>query len=132
MTMNAERLLECFLRYVKVETTAVEGAAGYPSSRGQLELGRMLCAELLAIGLADARQDEHGIVLATLPATCRNKVPAIAWFAHVDTSPETSGKDVRPQVWRNYQGGDLTLPGDRTKVLRVAENPELAKLIGKT
>ncbi len=130
--MNSQRLLERFLRYVRIETTAVEGAATYPSSAGQLELGRMLRDELLAIGLSDARQDEHGIVLATLPATCKRPVPTIAWFAHVDTSPETTGKNVQPQVWRNYQGGDLTLPADRSKVLRVAENPELRELAGKT
>lgn len=130
--MNSDRLLECFLRYVRIESTAVEGAAGYPSSAGQLALGRLLCDELLAMGLADARQDEHGIVLATLPATTRRPVPTIAWFAHVDTSPETSGQNVKPQVWRNYAGGDLTLPGDRSQVLRVAENAALAKLIGKT
>jgi tripeptide aminopeptidase len=127
-----ERLLDRFLRYVRIETTAVEGAAGYPSSAGQRELGRLLRDELLAIGLVDARQDEHGIVLATLPATCKRPAPTIAWFAHVDTSPETSGKSVQPQVWRNYQGGDLTLPGDRSKVVRVAANPELRSLVGKT
>ncbi len=129
---NSERLLARFLRYVQVETTAVEGAAGYPSSAGQLELGRMLRDELRELGLTDARQDEHGIVLATLMANCQRPTPAIAWFAHVDTSPETSGKNVTPQVWRNYDGRDLTLPGDPTKVLRVADNAALATLRGQT
>src|SRR5687768_16146422 len=125
--LNRKRLLECFLRYVRIETTAVEGSPSYPSSAGQIELGRLLCDELLATGLTDARQDEHGIVLATLPATVTRHVPTIAWFAHVDTSPETSGRNVQPQVWRDYAGGDLMLPGDSSKVLRVAENPALAK-----
>lgn len=129
---NSQRLLQRFLRYVRVETTAVEGAAGYPSSPGQLELGLLLRDELRGIGLTDARQDEHGIVLATLPSNCRRPAPTIAWFAHVDTSPETSGKNVQPQVWKNYAGGDLVLPGDPTKVLRVADNPALAALHGQT
>jgi tripeptide aminopeptidase len=130
--VNSERLLDRFLRYVRMETTAVEGAAGYPSSKGQLELGRLLRDELAAIGLRDARQDEHGIVLATLPATGKAAAPTIAWFAHLDTSPETSGKNVQPQVWQNYHGGDLTLPGDASRVIRVASNPELRQLVGKT
>lgn len=130
--MNSQRLLERFLRYVRVETTAVEGASSYPSSVGQIELGRILRDELLAIGLTDARQDEHGIVLATLPASVTKHCPTIAWFAHVDTSPESSGKNVRPQVWNDYPGSDLVLPGDKSQVLRVADNPALRELIGKT
>ena len=84
------------------------------------------------MGLADAKQDKFGIVLATLPGNVRHKTPVIAFNAHVDTSPETTGANVRPQVWRDYRGGDLTLPGDPTRVIRVSENPELAALIGKT
>ena len=68
--MNQHRLLQRFLRYVQIDTTAVADAEGYPSSPGQLELGRMLAEELQALGIADARQNRHGIVLATIPATC--------------------------------------------------------------
>jgi tripeptide aminopeptidase len=125
-------LLDRFLRYVKVGTQADEKAGTYPSSPGQLELGRMLAEELRRIGLADAEQDEHGIVMATIPATAGHTAPAIAWIAHVDTSPETSGHGVKPLVHEHYAGGDITLPGDPTKVLRVADNPELEKLKGKT
>ncbi|HEV8058931.1 MAG TPA: peptidase T [Gemmataceae bacterium] len=128
--MNAP--LERFCRYVRIDTQADETAATYPSSPGQLALGRLLAEELSALGLSDAAQDEHGLVMATLPATVRHNVPAIAWIAHVDTSPETSGRDVRPIVHRDYRGGDIHLPGDSTKVIRTAENPELADLIGKT
>jgi tripeptide aminopeptidase len=130
--MNSERLLERFLRYVRVDTTAGDPSAGYPSSKGQLELGRMLVSELREIGLDDAAQDEHGIVMATLSATIDRPVPTVALNAHVDTSPETTGKGVKPQVIRAYQGDDLVLPGDPQKVIRVADNLELRDLVGKT
>jgi len=127
-----ETLLERFCRYVRIDTQANEKAATYPSSPGQLELGRMLADELRALGLKDACQDEHGIVMATLPATQAHPAPVIAWNAHVDTSPETSGHGVKPIVHPGYDGRDIVLPGDPTKVLRVADNPDLAKLKGQT
>jgi tripeptide aminopeptidase len=127
-----ESLLDRFCRYVRIDTQADESARTYPSSPGQLELGRMLTAELQATGLRDATQDEHGIVLATIPATRQPHGPTIAWIAHVDTSPETSGRGVKPIVHRNYAGGDIVLPGDRSKVIRVDANPELAEMHGKT
>ena len=130
--MNRQRLLDRFLRYVKIDTTAREEADTYPSSPGQLQLGRMLVEELTAMGIKDAQQDEHGIVLATVPATVKATTPVIAWCAHLDTSPETPGKDVKPRVVDNYPGGDLTLPGHPDRVIRVAENPELDQLIGQT
>jgi tripeptide aminopeptidase len=127
-------LLDRFLRYVRVGTTANEkaGTTKGPSSPGQLVLGRMLAEELRGLGLVDAHQDEHGIVMATVPATVRHAAPTIAWIAHVDTSPETTGENVQPSVHRGYDGRDIILPGDRSKVLRPAENPDLAKLTGKT
>jgi tripeptide aminopeptidase len=125
-------LLDRFCRYVRIDTQANEASTNYPSSSGQLELGRLLAEELRAIGVLDAVQDEHGIVLATLPATVRHASPVIAWIAHVDTSPETSGRGVKPIVHRNYGGEDIILPGDPSKVIRVADNPELSGLIGKT
>src|SRR5688500_18167334 len=124
-------LLERFCRYVRIDTQAVENAGTYPSSPGQLELGRLLVGELRTLGLRDAEQDEHGIVLATVPATAARKGPAIAFVAHVDTSPETSGKNVKPTVHRGYDGKDIVLPGDQTKVIRVEENAELKGLVGK-
>jgi tripeptide aminopeptidase len=130
--MNTNRLLERFLRYVKIDTTANPNAEGYPSSPGQLEFGRLLADELRTIGLADARQDGHGIVLATIPATVKHDAPAVALCSHLDTSPEAPGKNVRPQVIRDYPGGDIALPGDRSKAIRVAENPELEKMRGRT
>ena len=125
-------LLDRFCRYVLIDTQANEASASYPSTPGQLELGRLLAQELQAMGVRDAVQDEHGIVLATLPATQTKSSPVIAWISHVDTSPETSGHAVKPIVHRNYDGNDIVLPGDPSKVIRVADNPELAALIGKT
>jgi tripeptide aminopeptidase len=125
-------LLDRFCRYVCIDTTAVESAGVYPSSPGQLELGRMLAEELRAIGLRDASQDENGIVWASIPATVAHDAPAIAWIAHLDTSPETSGRNVQPIVHENYDGRDIVLPGDPSKVIRVSDNPELLHLKGKT
>src|SRR5262245_27115952 len=125
-------LLDRFCRYVRIDTQADEKSTTYPSSPGQLELGRLLRDELRALGLRDAEQDEHGIVLATVPPTVDRRLPTIAWIAHVDTSPETSGRNVNPRVDRDDDGGDIVLPGDPNKVIRVAESPELAGLKGKT
>lgn len=130
--MNEQRLLERFLRYVQVDTTADDSATGYPSSPGQLELGRMLVAELHAAGITDATQDGFGIVMATLPSNVAHEVPVVAFNAHVDTSPETTGRGVKPEVIRNYAGGDLQLRGAADQVIRVAENPELRELHGST
>jgi tripeptide aminopeptidase len=131
MDIPTPTLLDRFCRYVRVHTEAVEGSPTYPSSPGQLELGRMLLDELKAIGLADAKQSEFGIVTATIPATVAGK-PTIAWIAHFDTSPETTGKNVKPIVHPNYDCKDITLPGDSSKVIRVSDSPDLLTCMGKT
>ena len=127
-----DTLLERFCRYVRVNTTADEKSSTVPTTPGQLELGRLLRDELLKLGARDAAQDEHGIVLATLLATVSRPAPTIALISHVDTSPETTGKGVKPTVHRHYNGGDIVLPGDTSMVLRAADNPELVALAGKT
>jgi tripeptide aminopeptidase len=131
VTVPTPNLLERFVRYARVGTEAVEGAATYPSSPGQLELGRMLVKELREIGLADAAQSEHGIVTATVPGSVAG-APMVAFFAHLDTSPETTGHGVNPIVHTNYDGRDLVLAGDLSKVLRPADCPELLTCVGKT
>src|SRR3954467_9055455 len=131
MTLPTPTLLDRFCRYVRVHTEAVEGAPTYPSSPGQLELGKMLLDELREIGLADAKQSEFGIVTATIPATSSGK-PTVAWIAHVDTSPETTGKNVKPTIHKNYAGTDVVLPGDPSKVIRVGDSPDLLACVGKT
>jgi tripeptide aminopeptidase len=125
-------LLDRFCRYVRIDTQADEKATTYPSSVGQLELGRLLVEELRALGLRDAAQDGHGIVLATVPATAARPAPTVAWIAHVDTSPETSAHNVKPIVHKDYDGRDLVLPGDPRQVIRAADNADLAALKGKT
>jgi tripeptide aminopeptidase len=125
-------LLDRFLRYVQVDTTACDSSSTYPSSPGQLVLGKLLAEELRQMGAKEVEHDGHGLVWATVPATNGKQRPVVAFNAHVDTSPETTGKNVRPQVIEKYAGGDIVLPADRTKVIRLVENPELAGLIGKT
>lgn len=130
--MDQHRLLQRFLRYVQMDTTARMDADCYPSSSGQLELGRVLVEELQALGLKDAQQDAFGIVTATVPPTVAHAAPTIAWCAHLDTSSEAPGANVRPQVLENYSGGDIVLPGDAGKVIRVEDNPDLEALRGRT
>ncbi|MCS6866308.1 MAG: peptidase T [Gemmataceae bacterium] len=128
--MNTHTLLDRFLRYVRIDTKADDKATTYPSSPGQLVLGAMLRDELHAMGVTDAIQNEYGLVFGTIPGNVPG-APTIAFNAHVDTNPENSGHNVQPQIIRNYPGGDIPLPNNGL-VIRVAENPELNSLIGKT
>ena len=126
------RVHERFLQYVKVYTTSDPESAAHPTTARQLDLGRMLAAELKALGLADARLDEHGYVYATLPATpgCE-RAAGLGFIAHMDTAPGTSGENVNPQIHENYDGGDVVLPATGA-VMRVAEFPFLAAKKGQT
>ena len=126
------RAYERFLRYVKVYTTSDPESTTHPTTARQLDLGRMLAEELKALGLIDARLDEHGYVYATLPATPGYEAaPGLGFIAHMDTAPGTSGENVQPQLHENYDGGDVTLPatGD---VMRVRDFPFLAGMKGQT
>ena len=125
-----QTVVERFLRYVKYDTQSAENSNTYPSTEKQKELGRQIVEELKELGLEDASIDEHGYVMATLPANIQRTVPVIGFIAHMDTSPELSGKDVKPQIHENYAGDDIVLPGDDTQILRSSENPELSKKIG--
>jgi tripeptide aminopeptidase len=125
--------LSRFLKYVTFDTRSDEQSTTFPSTPGQLVLLKELVAELNALGLEDAAMDQYGYVMATVPHTagCEH-APAIGFIAHVDTSPEMPGHDVRPIVHRQYDGGDLVLPDDPSAVLRASENPALAAQIGNT
>ena len=103
-------VLERLLRYVVIDTQSDPASPTCPSTEKQKNLGRLLARELKEMGLADAHLDEHGYVYATIPATTSKKVPAICFCSHMDTSPDCSGKDVKPQIVKNYQGGDIVLP----------------------
>lgn len=127
-----DSLITRFCRYVQINTQAGENKETYPSSPGQLQLGKLLVQELLELGIQDARQDEYGLVYATIPATDPKAKYVLAFVAHMDTAPDASGDGVKPAVLRNYDGNDIVLVGDPTKVLRVSENPELSTAIGRT
>ncbi|HEY0981549.1 peptidase T [Schlesneria sp. T3-172] len=127
-----DTLLNRFLRYVQIDTQSDETSSSYPSTAKQLNLSKLLADECRKMGLADVTCDEFGIVMASVPATVPHDVPVIAWVAHVDTSPEFTAENVKPVLHENYQGGDLVLPGDPTKVIRVDENPDLTKCHGHT
>lgn len=133
-----ENLLDRFLRYVKIDTQSQDDVEAYPSTAKQFDLLNPLVQELKDLGLRDASIDKYGYVMATLPANvppthpAHGKVPTVGFVAHVDTSPSTSGANVKPQVIKSYQGGDLVLPGDRSVVIKESENPELRKEVGRT
>lgn len=130
--MINESALERFIRYAKIDTQSSEDSETYPSTKKQYDLLNLLLAELKALGLNDAAIDQYGYVTATLPGNVpkQHKVPTIGLIAHVDTSPSASGANVKPEVI-TYNGGDIVLPGNPSVVIRVSENPELAKNIGK-
>lgn len=125
-------LLDRFLRYVRINTQSDESSESCPSTTRQLELSRLLYDECRQLGLADVSLSECGIVMATVPPTVPHRAPTIVWNAHVDTSPEFTGANVTPIVHEKYDGRDLILPGDLSRVLTVEENPELNQLIGET
>jgi tripeptide aminopeptidase len=129
--MNSERLLERFLQYVKIDTTAVEESGRYPSSDGQFELGKLLVAQLNEMGAADVQVNEFGIVMATVPGNV-DGAPVVAFNAHLDTSPETSGANVKPNVIRDFDGKDIVLSGDSSQVITAATCAELPNAKGKT
>jgi tripeptide aminopeptidase len=119
-----------FLRYVVIDTQSDPKSSRQPSTEMQKNLGRLLVRELLAIGLADAHMDEHGYVHATIPSNVDKPVPVICFCSHMDTAPDFNGANVKPQIVRNYAGGDIRLPGDPQRVIRVSDNPALADQIG--
>lgn len=124
--------VERFLDYVKIDTQSREDSDSYPSTPGQLDLLRLLKTQCDGLGLVDVTMDEHGYVFATIPATSdKRDVPMIGFIAHVDTSPEMSGKDVKAIIHRNYDGGDLVLPDDPGTVIRAEDSPALADQLGR-
>jgi tripeptide aminopeptidase len=107
---------ERFLRYVQIDTQSDPLSTSFPSTEKQKDLGHLLVAELQAIGITDAELDEHGYVYATLPANTEKKVPVICFCSHMDTSFDCSGKDIKPIIHHNYDGGDIVLPEGDTVI----------------
>ncbi len=122
--------MERFLRYVVIDTQSDPSSPTCPSTEKQKDLGRLLAAELREMGIADAHLDEHGYVYATIAATTDKKVPVVCFCSHMDTSPDCTGKNVKPQIVRNYRGGDIALPAEPAQVIRAAEHPALKHQIG--
>lgn len=126
-----EKLLDRFLRYVAVDTQSAPDSQTQPSAERELDLLRMLRDELLAMGI-EATLDEYGYVMATIPSNCSKDVPAIGFIAHVDSSPDASGKDIKPQIVENYDGSDIPLKGVEGLSLKVSDFPELLNYQGQT
>ena len=129
--MNSE-LTQRFLKYVSFDTqSSEENEAQCPSTEKQLALAKYLCDELKALGLTEVEMDEHGYVYATLPANTDKKVPTIGFIAHMDTSPDCSGKDIKPRIIENYDGSDIVLSQKDGIVTTVSQFPELKQHIGE-
>ncbi len=131
-------VLERFLRYVKIDTRSDERSDSYPSTEKQHDLLNLLVEELRGLGVSDARKDEHGYVMATIPSNLPEDHPIgealcpIGFLAHVDTSPDVTGTDVKPQVIEKYEGGTIVLPGDKEQKIDPEEIPALKKVVGHT
>jgi tripeptide aminopeptidase len=127
-----ESAMDRFLRYVKIDTQSAEEQPAPPSTKKQLDLARLLEKELKELGVQNVRMSEWGIVYGMVPGNLpdNSKVPTIGFMAHMDTSPAVSGANVNAIIHKNYQGGDIVLPNDKTQVITVAQNPNLKNLIG--
>lgn len=126
-----EKIIDRFLRYVAVDTQSDPDSESQPSTARQLDLLKMLKDELEGMGIK-AELDEYGYVMASIPSNCGNDVPAVGFIAHVDTSPDASGKDIRPQIIHDYDGGDIPLKGVPGMALKTSDFPELAEYKGQT
>ena len=127
-----ESAMDRFLRYVKIDTQSAENQPAPPSTKKQFDLARLLEKELKELGVKNVRVSEWGIVYGMVPGNLadNSKVPTVGFIAHMDTSPSVSGANVNAIIHKNYQGGDIVLPNDKTQVITVAKNPDLKNLIG--
>lgn len=125
-------VVERFMRYIKIDTVSARESKTFPSTLKQFDLAYLLRDELIVLGLQDVSLDEYGYVMATLPANIDKPVPVVGFLAHMDTSPDMSGKDVKPKFVENYDGGDIILNADKDIVLSPNQFPDLKKYIGKT
>ncbi|HUH17633.1 peptidase T [Albibacterium sp.] len=130
--INSEefQVTEHFLQYVQIDTQSDPYSESFPSTEKQKNLAKLLLKQLLELGIKDAELDEHGYVFATIPSNTNKKIPTICFCAHMDTSPDCSGLDVKPLIHKNYQGADIILPDDPKQILRESEHPDLAKQYG--
>lgn len=127
-----ESLLDRFLRYIKIDTQSAENSNTHPSTPGQMQLAKLLAGELHELGLTNITMSDSGYVMAELPANSSNILPVIGFIAHLDTSPDVSGKDVKPVLFPDYDGQDLILNPVENMVMRVQDYPELKEYVGQT
>lgn len=133
-----EPVLDKLLRYVVIDTQSLEDSTTYPSTEKQWQLLNLLVKELKGLGVPNVAIDKYGYVTATIPSNLEKsdkafgKVPPVGFISHVDTSPEVSGANVKPQIIKDYRGGDIVLSGDTSAVIRMSENAQLANNVGKT
>lgn len=127
-----ESAMDRFLRYVEIDTQSAEDQSTVPSTKKQFDLARLLEKELTALGVQNVRVSEFGIVYGMVPGNLadNSKVPTIGFIAHMDTSPAVSGANVNAIIHKNYQGGDIVLPNDKTQIIAVDKNPDLKNMIG--
>jgi len=127
-----DKVVEKFLKYISIDTQSDDSSSSTPSTAKQLDLAKLLYEELNSLGLKNVSLDDKGYVMATLPSNIDKKVPVIGFIAHMDTSPDMSGKDIKPQRVENYDGGDIILNKEKNIVLSPIEFPELKKYVGNT
>lgn len=125
-----DKLLRRFLQYAAIDTQSAEGQKDVPSTKKQFDLALVLKSQMEELGLKNVTLDDHCYLMGTLPANTGEKLPSIGFISHMDTSPDYSGRDVKPQIWENYDGGDIALP-DGT-VIRTSEFSEIKQYKGKT
>ncbi len=128
--MSQNKLIERFIKYVKIDTQSDDETGLTPSTPGQMLFAQELVNELLEIGLDDIELDDNGYLTATLPSNCDKKIPTIGFIAHMDTSPDMSGKNVKPHIIEDYNGEDIVLNESLNIVTRVDDFPELKEYIG--
>ncbi len=125
------KVVNRFLSYVKYDTKSSEATDTTPSTKGQFKFAEKLVEEIINIGLKDASVDENGYVMATLPSNCNKDIPTIGFIAHMDTAPSMSGKNVNPQIVKEYAGNDIVLNNEKNIILSPKDFPELKDYIGK-
>ena len=124
-------LIDRFLRYVKIDTQSNQNSDSCPSTKKQFDLANILVNELKEMGAQDISLDENCYLMATIPSNTTKKTPTIGFIAHLDTSPDMSGKGVNPQIVKNYNGGDIVLNEENKVILSPSSFPELANYVGQ-
>lgn len=127
-----DQVTEKFLRYVKVDTQSDENSTECPSSKKQMNLATLLKEEMIKTGFTDVTLDENGYLMGTIPSNSKKKLPVIGFLAHMDTSPDMTGKNVNPQLTANYDGGDILLNKAKGIILSPREFSELLRYKGQT